>query len=112
MDDENDRQGKKCAHDDVEGSQPAASMENMLDGRSERQPYEAAGHRGEQEEATEKGRLQGGGAGLDAEEGPRRARTDEPGFRVDPLKDQGVEVPDRLLRRDRFDAAGRRRNFP
>ena len=36
--DEADRQGKKCSHDDVEDSQSATLMEDMLDGGAERQP--------------------------------------------------------------------------
>src|SRR5215475_12549421 len=111
-DDETDRQGKKCAHGHIEDPQPAVSMENMLDGGSERQPDEAGGQRCEQEEAAEGGRLHDRAAGLAAEKGARSARTDEPGFRVDPLKDHGAHITDWPLSRDRFDAAGRRRDLP
>ena len=84
----------------------------MLDGSAEGQPQQAARQRGENEEAAEEGRLNARAARLGVEERAGRARAHEPGFRVDPLEDRRAHVTDRIRSRDRFDAAGGRRNLP
>src|SRR5205823_6247783 len=51
-------------------------------------------------------------SGVGAEKGARRARRDQPRFRIDPLKDRRAHVADRILLRRRVDAARRRRDLP
>src|SRR5215813_4322263 len=94
--DESDRQGEKGPHDEVEDPQPARLVEHALHGGPERQPQEAAGQRGQNEQAAEGAGLQERAAGPGAEKGARRARAHDPGFRIDPLEDRGAEVADRL----------------
>src|SRR6266436_1672327 len=103
--DESNRQGEKSAHGDIERSQPATAMEDVLEGGSECQPEEAARKRRQDEQAPEGGSLQDGASRPGAEKRARGARAHEPGLRVDPLKDRRAHVADGLPFRHRFDAA-------
>src|SRR5262245_59115214 len=109
--DENDREGEKGSHGDVEQPEAAAAAEGALGGGPEGEPQKTAGQRGQREQGSKARRLQDGTPGVGAQKGPGRARAHEPGFRVDPLKGRGGNVADRVPVRRGIDVAGGRRDL-
>src|SRR4030095_9219901 len=93
--DEADRQGKQDAHGDVESSQSPGSLKEPLGCGAKCQPHEAARQGHEDEQPSEKGRLQYGAARSRMKESAGGTRRHEPGFRVDPLKEGRAKEADR-----------------
>src|SRR5262249_60013300 len=81
-------------------------------GGTEREPDEAAGQGGKEEQRAEGGGLRAGRAALGAKERARRARAHEPRFGIDPLKRRRAEIPHRVALRPELEAARGRRDLP
>ena len=71
-DDEDDREREKHAHRDVEESQSATTVKDVLDSGAERQPQKATRQGGQDEEAPEGSRLHERAPGFSAEKGAGR----------------------------------------
>src|SRR5438034_8513801 len=83
---------EKRAHRDVDDSQSATTVKDVLDSGSERQPQKATRQGGQDEEAPEGGSLHDRAPRFRAEKGAGRARRHQPRFRIDPLKDRSTQV--------------------